>query len=37
MPFLERKQGYQSNGTPIQTKTDRVIRLRKKQENNYEN
>ncbi|MEZ7733985.1 hemagglutinin repeat-containing protein, partial [Fusobacterium periodonticum] len=26
----EKKQGYQSNGTPIQTKTDRVIRLRKK-------
>ena len=27
---LEKKQGYQSNGTPIQTKTDRVIILKKK-------
>ena len=26
----EKKQGYQSNGTPIQTKTDRVIILKKK-------
>ena len=26
----EKKQGYQSNGTPIQTKTDRVIILKKR-------
>ena len=30
MPFLERKQGFQSSGRLIRKKTDRIIRLRKK-------